>query len=121
MYSGSPDYDLSGIGGVMAVILIVEDDPIIAMMLEDAIRGLGLEPIGPISSVAGALELLVERGSDHSDEIASPNAGELRPAHNPSVDPMPLAALASTSQSGASSPSRRCSSWTKFTIARPKI
>jgi len=39
-------------------ILIVEDDPIIAMMLEDAIRGLGLEPIGPISSVAGALELL---------------------------------------------------------------
>ena len=48
-------------------ILIVEDDPIIAMMLEDAVRGLGFEPIGPISSVAGALELI--NGHDEKARI----------------------------------------------------
>jgi len=54
-------------------ILIVEDDPIIAMMLEDAVRGLGLEPIGPISSVAGALDLLSEH--DLSGAVLDCNLG----------------------------------------------
>jgi CheY-like chemotaxis protein len=55
-------------------ILIVEDDPIIAMMLEDAVRGLGLEPIGPIFSVAGALELL--NGHDVSAAVLDCNLGD---------------------------------------------
>ena len=54
-------------------ILIVEDDPIIAMMLEDAVRGLGLDPIGPISSVAGALDLL--SGHDVSAAVLDCNLG----------------------------------------------
>jgi DNA-binding response OmpR family regulator len=55
-------------------ILIVEDDPIIAMMLEDAVRGLGFEPIGPISSVAGALKLI--NGHDVSAAVLDCNLGD---------------------------------------------
>ena len=55
-------------------ILIVEDDPIIAMMLEDAVRELRLDPIGPISSVAGALELL--SAHDVSAAVLDCNLGD---------------------------------------------
>jgi hypothetical protein len=44
------------------------------MMLEDAVRGLGLEPIGPIFSVAGALELL--NGHDVSAAVLDCNLGD---------------------------------------------
>jgi CheY-like chemotaxis protein len=54
-------------------ILIVEEDPIIAMMVEDAVRELGLQPVGPISSVAGALDLL--GGHDVSAAVLDCNLG----------------------------------------------
>jgi CheY-like chemotaxis protein len=38
-------------------ILIVEDEPIVAMMVEDMLCDLGAMPVGPASSLEGALEL----------------------------------------------------------------
>jgi CheY-like chemotaxis protein len=71
-------------------ILIVEDDPIIAMMLEDGVRALGHEPLGPISSVAGALELIGERyisaavlDCNLGDEYVWPVADRLQAIHIP--------------------------------------
>ena len=43
----------------MARVLVLEDEPLIAMMMEDWLRELGHQPIGPVESVAEAL-LLVE-------------------------------------------------------------
>lgn len=42
----------------MARILIVDDEPLIAMMLEDWVADLGHEPVGPAHSVAEATALL---------------------------------------------------------------
>lgn len=39
-------------------VLIVEDDPLIGMMLQDMLGELGCDPIGPAGSVAVALALL---------------------------------------------------------------
>ena len=38
-------------------ILVVEDEPIVAMLVEDMLAELGANPIGPATSLAGALEL----------------------------------------------------------------
>ena len=38
--------------------LIVEDESLVAMLIEDAISELGLDPVGPVGRVAAALELL---------------------------------------------------------------
>jgi CheY-like chemotaxis protein len=40
------------------LVLIVEDDPIIGMMLQDMLQQLGCRSIGPVGSVAAALKLL---------------------------------------------------------------
>jgi DNA-binding response OmpR family regulator len=40
----------------MARILIVEDEPLIAIMLEDWLTELGHQPLGPIDSIEKALE-----------------------------------------------------------------
>lgn len=45
-------------------ILIVEDEPLIAMMLEDFLDVLGKEPAGTADSVAGALPLIAAGGID---------------------------------------------------------
>ena len=42
------------------VILILEDDPIIGMMLQDMLRQLGCDAVGPAGSVAAGLKLLLE-------------------------------------------------------------
>jgi DNA-binding response OmpR family regulator len=42
----------------MARVLVLEDEPLIAMMMEDWLRELGHEPIGPVGSVAEALVLV---------------------------------------------------------------
>ena len=42
----------------MARVLVLEDEPLIAMMMEDWLRELGHEPIGPAGSVAEALVLV---------------------------------------------------------------
>lgn len=39
-------------------ILVVEDDPIIGMMLHDMLRELRCEPVGPAGSVVAALKLI---------------------------------------------------------------
>lgn len=39
-------------------ILIVEDDPLVAMMLEDALGALGHDVIGEASDIASALDLI---------------------------------------------------------------
>lgn len=44
-------------------ILIVEDDPLVAMLLEDYLEALERRPIGPVDNVAAALARL------HEDEI----------------------------------------------------
>jgi CheY-like chemotaxis protein len=42
----------------MARILVVDDEPLIAMLLEDWLVELGHEPVGPVNSVTDALELI---------------------------------------------------------------
>ncbi len=45
-------------------ILIVEDEPLIAMMLEDFILSIGHEVVGPCEAVAEALEMVEADGFD---------------------------------------------------------
>jgi DNA-binding NtrC family response regulator len=45
-------------------VLIVEDDPIIALDFEDTIRSFGVKTIRTATSVAGALELIDDRAPD---------------------------------------------------------
>jgi len=45
-------------------VLIVEDDPIIALDFEDTIRGFGVKTIRTAASVAGALVLIADRAPD---------------------------------------------------------
>lgn len=45
-------------------ILIVEDDPLVSMMLEDCLAALGREPLGPIDNVAAALAKIEEGNVD---------------------------------------------------------
>ena len=46
---------------VPADVLIVEDDPIIALDFEDTIRGLGVATVRSAGNVARALEMIAER------------------------------------------------------------
>lgn len=51
--------------GVMpADVLIVEDDPIIALDFEDTLAGLGVKTIRTVASVARALAMIAERAPD---------------------------------------------------------
>jgi DNA-binding NtrC family response regulator len=45
-------------------VLIVEDDPIIALDFEDTIRGFGVRSVRTAASVARALELIVDRAPE---------------------------------------------------------
>ncbi|WP_353205384.1 response regulator [Sphingomonas sp.] len=45
-------------------ILIVEDEPLIAMMIEDFLEVLGKAPAGPVDSVTAALALIAAGGID---------------------------------------------------------
>jgi CheY-like chemotaxis protein len=45
-------------------VLIVEDDPIIALDFEETIRGFGVKTIRTAASVAGALALIADRAPD---------------------------------------------------------
>lgn len=47
-------------------VLLVEDEPLIAMMLEDFLDVLGHELAGTADSVTGALELIAEGGSENA-------------------------------------------------------
>jgi len=57
MYSGSPDYDLSGIGGVMAVILIVEDEEQVLVLAKSYLEEQGHKALSA-DTVDGALAIL---------------------------------------------------------------
>lgn len=68
-------------GGPRRCVLLVEDEAIVAMMLEDMLDEMGYAVIGPAMSVAGAMELLdsgpidaaildVNIGGDSSEPIA---------------------------------------------------
>ena len=48
--------DTRGHGGPL--VLVIEDDPVIGMMLQDMVRLLGFEPVGPAGSIAAGLQLL---------------------------------------------------------------
>jgi CheY-like chemotaxis protein len=48
----------SSVQGASWRVLVVEDDPIIGMMLRDMLRELKCEPVGPAGSVTAALKLL---------------------------------------------------------------
>jgi len=45
-------------------ILVVEDEPIIALSLEDVLSGFGAEVVGPVSAVEPALALIADNGLD---------------------------------------------------------
>jgi DNA-binding response OmpR family regulator len=45
-------------------VLIVEDDPLIGMLLSDMLQELGCEPEGPVGNVAAALKLLASKPFD---------------------------------------------------------
>jgi CheY-like chemotaxis protein len=45
-------------------VLIVEDDPIIALGLEDTILGFGVKTVRSATSVAGALDMIADRAPD---------------------------------------------------------
>jgi CheY-like chemotaxis protein len=53
---------MSGIEGMR--VMVLEDEPIVAMMLEDMLIELGCEVIGPASTVKEALELAAAGGFD---------------------------------------------------------
>ncbi len=57
-------------------ILIVEDEPLIAMMLEDFLETLDRELVGSVDSVAGALELVARGGIDGAILDVNLRAGE---------------------------------------------
>ena len=57
-------------------ILIVEDEPLIAMMLEDFLDALGKEVAGTADSVAGALDLVAAGGIDGAILDVNLRAGE---------------------------------------------
>jgi two-component SAPR family response regulator len=44
--------------------LIVEDESLVAMLIEDAITELGLDAVGPVGCVSAALELLKSRNPE---------------------------------------------------------
>ncbi|MBR0695305.1 response regulator [Bradyrhizobium lablabi] len=50
--------------GVPGDVLIVEDDPIIALDFEDTILGFGVKTVRTAASVARALEMIAERVPD---------------------------------------------------------
>ena len=65
----------------MARILVVEDEPLIGLMLADWLTELGHEPVGPSTSVSGSLALVektdldaaildVNLGSERCDMVA---------------------------------------------------
>jgi CheY-like chemotaxis protein len=54
----------ASIVGMPDDVLIVEDDPIIALGLEDIILGFGVKTMRSASSVAKALEMIAERAPD---------------------------------------------------------
>ena len=51
-------------GGVPGDVLIVEDDPIIALDFEDTVLRLGVKTVRTASSVSRALQLIDERAPD---------------------------------------------------------
>jgi len=59
----------------MRRILIVDDEPLIAMMMEDWLSELGFEPIGPVGSVASALQATTEHSIDGAILDVSLGAG----------------------------------------------
>lgn len=72
-------------------ILLVEDDPLVAMMLEGYLDALGYELIGPAESIATALHLIGTATFDSAivdvhlanGEISAPVAAALKAAGKP--------------------------------------
>ena len=52
------------VDGIPADVLIVEDDPIIALDFEDTILGFGVKTVRTAASVAKALEMIADRAPD---------------------------------------------------------
>jgi DNA-binding NtrC family response regulator len=52
------------LGGMPSDVLIVEDDPIIALDFEDTILGFGVQRVRTAASVARALDMIAERAPD---------------------------------------------------------
>lgn len=50
--------------GLPSDVLIVEDDPIIALDFEETIRGLGVKMVRTVASVARALQMIAEQTPD---------------------------------------------------------
>ncbi|HVY18751.1 MAG TPA: response regulator [Bauldia sp.] len=48
----------------MSRVLVLEDEPLIAMMLEDWLLEIGHEPVGPAATIASALELVQQRSPE---------------------------------------------------------
>jgi DNA-binding response OmpR family regulator len=66
-------------------VLVVEDEPIIALDIREQLDDAGFEVLGPVTSVANALQLIAERGCDVAvlnvnlgNETSEPIARKLR-------------------------------------------
>jgi CheY-like chemotaxis protein len=71
--------------GQMLCILVLDDEPLISMMLEEWLRELGFEPVGPVETTATALAILANSVPDGAtldmslrDEDCYPVAEALR-------------------------------------------
>ena len=45
-------------------VLVVEDEPVVSVLVEDELRGAGAEVMGPVPSVSGALRLIEAAAAD---------------------------------------------------------
>jgi len=83
---------LTIISASSARILVVEDESVIAMLLEDQLEELGYSPLGPAANVAEALSLLAKETPDAAlldvnlgNEVSYPVAVALNAAGIPYI------------------------------------
>lgn len=62
--SSGPRMKPASFDGMPSNVLVVEDDPIIALDFEDTLTGFGVETVRAASSVARALDLIEQRRPD---------------------------------------------------------
>lgn len=87
-------------------ILIVEDEPLIAMMLEDFLETLGCGAVGPCDTVAAGLDAVGEGGFDAAILDLNLRGGETSAAIADALDATGVPFLFATGGSGDSIPER---------------
>src|SRR4051812_39296971 len=68
MYAGQSSYSCTALQGWR--VLVVEDEALVAMMMEDGLPDAGAEIVGPACTVGEALEMIERRASDGGLSVA---------------------------------------------------